>query len=243
MSQIKRNLKESNIKAIDSGKISFHEKDLPHIFPKNINQKYAMEEFMCGQNVNLFGCAGTGKTFLAIYLAIKEVLDRDSGIEKAVIVRSAVPVRDIGFLPGTEEEKTEVYEQPYRAICDELFDVKKSYGNLKRLGKVEFMTTSYIRGITINNAVVVVDECQSLTAHELDSIITRLGVNSRLILCGDGDQTDLVRSRDREGFHQFVKIMESLNEFSTIKFTEDDIVRSGLVRNYIVNRNRLGLNI
>ena len=224
-------------------KISFHSKDLPNVYPKNGVQRYAMQEYMCGQHLSLFGCAGTGKTFLALYLALRDVLDKDSEVEQIIIVRSAVPVRDIGFLPGTEEEKTEVYEQPYRAICDELFPFKRSYNSLKRLGKIRFITTSYIRGLTFNNAVIVVDECQSLTAHELDSIVTRIGMDSKLIICGDGDQTDLVKSRDRSGFHQFVKILESINSFSIIGFTEREIVRSGFVRDYIVARNRLGLDI
>jgi len=236
-------MQKRNLESIDGGKKTFHEKDLPHILPKNGNQRYAMEEFFNGQHVSLYGCAGTGKTFLAVYMALREVLDRDSDIEKLVIVRSAVPVRDIGFLPGTEEEKTEIYESPYKAICDELFEYSKAYDNLKKSGRIEFLTTSYIRGITLKNTVVVVDECQSLTAHELDSIITRLGSGSRVVFCGDGAQTDLTKANDRRGFHEFSKILQTLNVFSIITFTEDDIVRSGLVRDYIIARNRLGLDI
>jgi predicted ribonuclease YlaK len=234
---------------VDSGaqqvrpKKSFHSKDLPHIHPKNNNQRIALEEFMSGQNVNLFGSAGTGKTFLAIWLGLHEVLRKDTDIDTLIIVRSAVPVRDIGFLPGSAEEKTEIYELPYKAICDELFEYSNSYDTLKDSEKVKFVTTSYVRGLTFNNAVVVVDECQSLNAHELDSIITRLGSNSRIIMCGDGDQTDLVKAKDRDGFKQFVKILADLPMFHTVAFTEDDIVRSKLVREYIIKRNRLGLDI
>lgn len=235
-------MQKRKLESIDGGKKVFHTKDLPHIFPRNANQKYAMEEFMCGQHVNMFGCAGTGKTFLAMYMALREVLDKDTDVSKLIIVRSAVPVRDIGFLPGTEEEKTEVYELPYKAICDELFEYSKAYDNLKKAGKIEFMTTAYMRGITINDAVLLADETQSFNAHELDTVITRMGTNSRIIFCGDGIQTDLTKANDRKGFHEFSKIITSLSEFSTVNFTEDDIVRSGLVKNYIIKRNRLGLN-
>lgn len=234
-------MKTAKLESIDCGKKSFHSKDLMPILAKNSKQRYAMEEFFQGQNMLLVGSAGVGKTFLALYMAIKEVLDRDTNFERVVIVRSAVPVRDIGFLPGTEEEKTEIYEAPYRAICDELFEYRKSYDNLKKSGKIQFITTSYIRGINIRNAVVIVDECQSLTAHELDSVITRLSSGSRLILCGDSIQTDLQREKDRRGFHEFISILEHLTEFSRVEFTHEDIVRSGLVRNYIVARDRLGL--
>lgn len=235
-------MQKRKLESIDGGKKNFHEKDLPHILPRNAHQRYAMEEFMCGQHVSLFGCAGTGKTFLAMYMGLKEVLSKDSDIDKLIIVRSAVPVRDIGFLPGTEDEKTEIYEMPYKAICDELFEYTKAYDNLKKAGKVEFLTTSYVRGITIRNAVVIMEECQSYNAHELDSVITRLGTNSRVIMCGDGKQTDLTKASDRKGFHEFSKIINELKEFSTINFTESDIVRSGLVKNYIIKRNQLGLD-
>lgn len=231
------------VRAIDSGQKSFTIKNLFPVTPKNGTQRYAMEEFFQGQNVSLMGSAGTGKTFLALYMALREVLDKDTDYEQVVIVRSAVPVRDIGFLPGDEKEKTEVYELPYKAICDELFEYKKSYDNLKKSNKIKFVTTSYIRGITLRNTIVIVDECQSLNAHELDSVVTRLGTNSKILLCGDFIQTDLTRQKDKNGILDFMKILDTLSEFSTVNFTHKDIVRSGLVKSYIIARDRMGLQV
>lgn len=219
-------------------KISFHERDLQPVMPKNPRQRAAMEECFQDQNLVMLGSAGTGKTFLAMYMALKEVLNKDTDFRQVVVVRSAVPVRDIGYLPGTEEEKNEIYELPYQAICDELFEYGKSYVNLKKIGKIKFVSTSYIRGITLKDSVIIVDECQSMNAHELDSIITRLGSGSKIIFCGDYIQTDLTKERDKRGMHDIMAILDRLHRFSRVDFLEDDIVRSGLVREYIIERNR-----
>lgn len=233
----------NNLKYIDGGKKKFHEKDLRPILPKNYNQTAAYESFLFeDQNLVMMGSAGTGKTFLAMYMGLKEVLCKETSFEKIVVVRSAVPVRDVGFLPGTEEEKTEIYELPYVAICEELFEYSKAWENLKGLGLADFMSTSYIRGVTLTNAIVIVDECQSLTAHELDSIITRLGHNSKIIFCGDYIQTDLTKSKDRAGLHGFLDILNSITKFTRVNFEEADIVRSGLVKDYIIQRNKIGLS-
>lgn len=219
----------------------FHIRELQRVMPFTDNQKLALDEFFAGKDMAMIGSAGTGKTFLGLYMGLQGVLAGD--YRQVVIVRSAVAVRDLGFLPGDEYEKTAPFELPYRAICDELFPYQDCYENLKKAGTVYFLTTSHIRGITLRDSIILVDECQSLNAHELDSIITRIGPNCRLILCGDGIQTDLVRQSERRGFHDIMKVLKRINNFSVIEFGTEDIVRSGLVKDYIIERDRLGLQI
>lgn len=219
-------------------KKSFHIRELAKIQPMTDNQGIALAEYFSNKNIAMLGCAGTGKTFLALYMGLCSVLAKEQ--QQVILVRSEVPVRSNGFLPGTMEEKASAYEQPYKPMCDEMFPYKNCYDNLKGGGYLFFFTTSYIRGLTFNDSVIIVDECQSLNAHELDSIITRVGDNSRLILCGDGIQTDL-RGMERAGFHSIVSILREISNFSIINFTTDDIVRSGFVRDYIIARERIGL--
>ena len=168
------------------------------------------------------------------------MLDPSTVYDDVFIVRSVVSTRDIGFLPGDEQDKVSLYEAPYRSICSELFNYKESYDALKQQGNVKFMSTSFIRGITINNAVVIVDECQNLNFHELDSIITRIGKNSKIIFCGDYTQTDLTRENDKRGILNFMNILSSLEEFSTVEFGVDDIVRSDFLKSYIIAKYELG---
>lgn len=190
-------------------------------------------------NLVLNGSAGTGKTFSALYLALEEVLDKGNNRNKVVIVRSVVPTKEIGYLPGSLEEKIEVYTMPYRSICTELFEDKGAYDKLTEQGAVEFISTSYIRGVTLTDAVIVVDEMQNLTFHELDSIITRVGKNCRVVFCGDYYQSDLTRKGDREGINKFIDILERLNRFTKVEFTWADIVRSDFVRDYIMTKESM----
>lgn len=187
-------------------------------------------------NIVLNGSAGTGKTFLACYLALEEVLAKDTPYEKLIIIRSAVATRDTGFLPGTQEEKEEPYMAPYKAVMTDLFQDHEAYLKLVADGKLEFLTTSYIRGMTIDNAIIVVDEMQNLTGHELDSVITRVGQNCRIFFSGDYYQTDFHRAGDKNGILQFLKILEDLKLFEVVEFGWEDIVRSGLVRDYIMTK-------
>ena len=214
--------------------------DLLTFQPITENQKKTYEAYKQNKNLLLHGIAGTGKTFLSLYLALEEVLDPSTVFDDVFIVRSVVSTRDIGFLPGDEQEKVSIYEAPYRSICRELFGIKDSYDALKQQNNVKFMSTSFIRGITINNAIVIVDECQNLNFHELDSIITRIGKNSKIIFCGDYTQTDLTRENDKRGILNFMKILKSLNEFETVEFMIDDIVRSDFLKSYIIEKYKLG---
>ena len=201
--------------------------ELAEIEPLTRNQLIAFES---SQNLVLHGCAGTGKTFISSYLAFDDMTK--NMYEKLVIIRSAVPTRDIGFLPGTEKEKSSVYEEPYYDIAIDLFERGDAYQILKTKRLVHFMTTSYIRGITLRNAVILIDECQNMTFHELDSIITRVGENCRVIFCGDFKQSDLKQN----GMGEFLDILRSMNKFDFIEFGVEDIVRSGFVKDYIIAR-------
>lgn len=212
---------------------------LKPIRPSTDSQYKAFNSYREGQNLLLHGLPGTGKTFISLYLALDSVLN-DRDYEKVYVIRSVVPTRDMGFLPGNQKEKSKVYELPYYNICNELFGRGDSYDILKNKGNIEFMTTSFVRGITLNDCVVVIDEVNNMTFHELDSLITRMGDNSRLIMCGDFRQSDLKYKDERQGLLDFMSILERLDSFEHVEFHEEDIVRSGLVREYIINKTRMG---
>ena len=209
---------------------------LEEIEPLTYTQRQVFESYNAGNHIVLHGCAGTGKTFLTLFLAVRDVLEKVEGKQKVIIVRSVVPTRDMGFLPGNITEKTKVYEAPYRDLMSGMFNRGDAYEILKQRGKIEFVTTSFIRGQTWDDAIVVVDEAQNLSFQELHSVITRMGQNSRILLCGDGKQDDLTSERFKEasGLSQFLNILTKMESFDIIDFQTDDIVRSGLVREYII---------
>ena len=205
---------------------------LHDIEPLTRNQVLAFES---ERNLVLHGVAGTGKTFISCYLAFD---DMTKGMYKQlIIIRSAVPTRDIGFLPGSEKEKASVYEEPYKDIAVELFQRGDSYEILKTKGLLHFMTTSYLRGITLKDAVIIVDECQNMSFHELDSIVTRVGTNCRIIFCGDFRQADLAKN----GLQDFIRVLKAMDQFDLIDFEIKDIVRSDFVKDYITAKTDLGL--
>jgi len=209
---------------------------LEEIEPLTYTQKQVFESYNAGNNLVLHGCAGTGKTFLSLYLAVRDVLDKVDGKQKVIIVRSVVPTRDMGFLPGNITEKTKVYETPYRDLLSGMFNRGDAYDILKNKGKIEFVTTSFVRGQTWDDAIVIIDEAQNCSHQELHSVITRVGENSRIILCGDGKQDDLTSERYKEesGLSKFLNILTNMDSFDVIDFQTDDIVRSGLVREYLI---------
>lgn len=210
--------------------------NLNDISPVTISQRKTFEAYKKGYNLILRGSAGTGKTFIAMYLSMKTAfVDLNSEYNKIIIVRSAVPTRDLGALPGDIEEKTGIYELPYYSICAELTDSDGVYNNLKENKSIAFLPTSYVRGVTFRNSIIIVDEFQNMTDHELYSIITRAGENCRFIFCGDIRQSDLSgKGNDKSGFQNFLKIVSKMGSFQEIDFTHEDIVRSGLVKEFII---------
>jgi phosphate starvation-inducible PhoH-like protein len=221
-------------------KKNFHEKDLIRILPQTDTQRRVFDAWESGKHLFLSGSAGTGKSFVSLFLQLRELLTNPEIYDKIIICRSIVATRSIGFLPGDIEEKTAVYEKPYAAICDELFPWKKSYDNLKTLGKIEFESTSFVRGRTFNNSLIFVDESENLTFQELDTVITRAGLDSRIIFSGDIKQTDLITYRnDVSGFMPFYNIIRNMPSFACIEFTPKDIVRSGLVKEYLLQKERV----
>ena len=215
--------------------------ELRKVSPLTPNQQLTFEAYEKGMNLMLHGYAGTGKSYISLYLALNEVLSSTSNYDKVIIVRSVVPSRDIGFLPGSVKEKIRVYEEPYKEICDELFGRGDGYDILKMRGIIHFTTTSFLRGITFNNAIVIVDELQNMTFPELDTVMTRMGDYSKIMFCGDFRQTDLVKESDKSGLMSFINITKRMNKFSYIEFEKQDIVRSGLVRDYIIKRTEMGI--
>jgi phosphate starvation-inducible PhoH-like protein len=209
---------------------------LREIKPITINQNKVFKSWEENFNLLLNGSAGTGKTFIAIYLALKDIMNKETPYRKIIIVRSVVPTRDMGFLPGDENEKKDAYTRPYISITAELFNREDAWLELVQSRKVDFESTSFIRGVTWHDSIVIVDEMQNLTFHELDSVITRIGDNCKLILCGDYYQSDFERKKDRAGIIKFMKIIERMKSFKVIGFTWKDIVRSGLVKDYIMNK-------
>lgn len=210
---------------------------LQEIEPLTQNQLSAFEST---KNLVLHGVAGTGKTFISCYLAFDDMAK--NLYQHTILIRSAVSTREMGFLPGTDKEKAAVYEEPYKDICIELFQRGDAYELLKKQNLVQFMTTSFIRGVTLRNAVIIIDECQNMSFHELDSIITRIGEGCRVIFCGDFKQTDFTeRSREKSGLPDFLRVLKAMNEFDMIDFTVKDIVRSSFVKKYIMAKEDLGL--
>ena len=221
---------------------------LVDVEPITDNQKILFEEYDKGKNLFAYGCAGTGKTFISLYLALKDVLDEMTPYDKVYIVRSLVSTREIGFLPGDHEDKSSLYQIPYKNMVKYMFempsdnDFEMLYGNLKAQETISFWSTSFIRGTTLDNCIVLVDEMQNLNFHELDSIITRVGDNCKILFCGDSTQTDLTKSNEKNGILDFKRIIEIMeDDFGVIEFGLDDIVRSGLVRNYLVTKLALSL--
>lgn len=209
--------------------------DLKDIKPLTDNQKNMFVQYFQGDHIGALGSAGTGKSFLACFLAISDVVDYTKDQKQVIIVRSAVQARDVGFMPGTLEEKNSYYEMPYRDIFAELFGRGATYDDMKEAGLVQFMTTSFIRGVTWDDAIIVIDEAQNMTAAELHTVMTRVGKNSRVIVCGDVKQNDLVKhSKDQSGIVKFTQIIKLMRDFSTIEFTRDDIVRSEFVKQWII---------
>ena len=223
--------------------------DLTKVEPITDNQKLVFNSYKKGDNQFLYGCAGTGKTFISLYLALQEVLRNDTPYDRVVMVRSLIPTREIGFLPGDEEDKAALYQVPYSNMVQYMFkqpneqEFSMLYDKLKNQGSFYFLSTSFLRGLTFDNSIIIVDECQNLNFHELDTIITRVGQDSKIIFCGDFMQTDLSKVSERNGLFDFLRILEEMKEFNCVEFNIGDIVRSGFVRNYLIQKTKLGIGV
>jgi predicted ribonuclease YlaK len=217
------------------------------IEPLTDNQEIFFDAYKKNQNMVAYGCAGTGKTVITLYNALQDVLNVNTQYEKIYIVRSLVPTREIGFLPGDHEDKSDIYQIPYKNMVKYMFEMPDDssfdmlYNNLKAQGTISFWSTSYIRGTTFDNSILIVDEFQNLNFHELDSIITRVGEGSKIMFCGDATQSDLVKMGERNGIIDFMRILKNMPSFDVIEFQAEDICRSGFVKEYITTKLELGL--
>ena len=217
------------------------------IEPLTDNQETLFKQYKLEQNIVAYGAAGTGKTFITLYNALRDVLNEKTPYEKIYLVRSLVATREIGFLPGDHEDKSSLYQIPYKNMVKYMFEMPDDaafemlYGNLKTQGTISFWSTSFIRGTTLDNAIIIVDEFQNLNFHELDSIITRVGENSKIMFCGDATQSDLVKTNERNGIVDFMRILRVMPSMSMIEFGVEDIVRSGLCKEYLVAKMELNL--
>ena len=219
---------------------------LVDIIPITENQKILFKSYDEGKHLIAYGAAGTGKTFVTLYNAIKDVLDETTPYEKIYIVRSLVATREIGFLPGDYEDKSDIYQVPYKHMVKYMFqmssdaDFEMLYGNLKSQDTIKFWSTSFLRGTTLDHSIIIVDEFQNLNFHELDSIMTRVGQDSKIMFCGDASQTDLQKTNDKNGIVDFMNILRKMPSFDIIEFDINDIVRSGLVKEYIIAKLESG---
>ena len=217
------------------------------IDPLTENQKLLFDSYSKGKNLVAYGAAGTGKTFITLYNALQDVLDPSTPYEKIYIVRSLVATREIGFLPGDHDDKSFLYQIPYKHMVKYMFemptdaDFEMLYGNLKAQNTIDFWSTSFIRGKTLDKAIIIVDEFQNLNYHELDSIMTRVGSYTKIMFCGDATQTDLIKQNERNGIHDFMRILRIMPSLDIIEFGVEDIVRSGLCKEYLLAKLELGL--
>ena len=220
---------------------------LINIEPLTDNQKRLFDSYKNNKQIVSYGAAGTGKTFITLFNALKDVLNENSVYEKIYIVRSLVATREIGFLPGDYEDKSDIYQVPYKHMVKYMFqmpsdaDFEMLYGNLKAQDTIKFWSTSFLRGTTLDNAIVIVDEFQNLNFHELDSIMTRVGENSKICFCGDATQTDLQKTNEKNGIVDFIKILRTMPSFDLIEFGIDDIIRSGIVKEYLIAKLEMGM--
>ena len=221
---------------------------LTDIQPLTPNQERLFKAWDEGKHMFIYGAAGTGKTFCALYKALADTICDIPKYENIYLVRSLVATREIGFLPGSHEDKADIYQIPYKNMVKYMFEASSDaefdmlYGGLKSQDTVKFWSTSFLRGVTLDNAIIIIDEMQNLNFHELDSIITRVGEGSRIVFAGDARQSDLTRQNEKNGIHDFMRILEAMPDtFEMIEFTTDDIVRSGLVREYLVAKDHLGI--
>jgi len=220
---------------------------LVDITPITDNQKRLFDSYKDGKHIIAYGAAGTGKTFITLYNALKDVLSENTPYDKIYIVRSLVATREIGFLPGDHEDKSSYYQIPYKHMVKYMFqmpsdaDFEMLYGNLRAQETIKFWSTSFLRGTTLDDAIIIVDEFQNLNFHELDSIITRVGENTKIVFCGDASQTDLTKTNERNGIVDFMKVLRAMPSFDTIEFGIDDIVRSGLVKEYLIAKLEAGM--
>ena len=220
---------------------------LRDIEPLTENQQKLFESYSEGKNIIAYGAAGTGKTFITLYNALCDVLDPSTPYEKIYIVRSLVSTREIGFLPGDHEDKSTLYQIPYKNMVKYMFELPSAadfemlYGNLKAQETISFWSTSFIRGTTFDRAIIIVDEFQNLNFHELDSIMTRVGENTKIMFCGDATQTDLIKQNERNGIVDFMRVLRLMSSIDIIEFGVEDIVRSGLVKEFILAKMELNL--
>ena len=217
------------------------------IEPLTDNQKKLFQSYKKGKNLVAYGAAGTGKTFITLYNALQEVLDPSTPYDKIYIVRSLVATREIGFLPGDHDDNSFLYQIPYKNMVKYMFemptdaDFEMLYGNLKNQNTIDFWSTSFIRGTTLDRAIIIVDEFQNLNYHELDSIITRIGTDTKIMFCGDATQSDLIKTNERNGVSDFMKILRIMPSVDIIEFGIEDIVWSGLVEQYLLAKLELNL--
>ena len=217
------------------------------IEPLTENQKRLFTSYAEGKHLVAYGTAGTGKTFCVLYNALRDVLSEVTPFEKIYLVRSLVPTREIGFLPGSHEDKSSLYQIPYKNMVKYMFqmpsdvDFEMLYGNLKAQETISFWSTSFIRGTTLDNCIIIVDEFSNLSFHEMDSIITRVGENTKIMFCGDASQSDLLKTNERNGIIDFMNILKKMSSFDIVEFGVDDVIRSGLCKEYLIAKHELGM--
>jgi phosphate starvation-inducible protein PhoH and related proteins len=200
------------------------------ITPKSLNQQRYVDAIERHDMVFGIGPSGTGKTYLAIAMAVDALLSRE--VSRIILARPAVEAGErLGFLPGTLEEKVNPYLRP---LYDALYDVLDHDRVERYLEKdvIEIAPIAFMRGRTLNDAFVILDEAQNTTSEQMKMFLTRLGFNSKAVITGDVTQVDLPTGR-RSGLMEAVDVVSKVEGISFIYFTERDVVRHSLVQRII----------
>src|SRR5579859_468501 len=198
--------------------------------PKSVNQKRYIEAIEGNDMVFGIGPAGTGKTYLAVAMAVSALVAKQ--VNRIILARPAVEAGErLGFLPGTLQEKVDPYLRPlYDALYD-LLDAEKVDRHLEK-NVIEIAPIAFMRGRTLNDSFIILDEAQNTTSEQMKMFVTRMGFNSKCVITGDITQIDLPNTR-RSGLLEVMDVLKSVNGISFIHFDESDVVRHHLVQRIV----------
>ncbi len=212
------------------GEILLHGESGRKIRAVTINQKRLVDEGVMNDLLIAVGPAGTGKTYTAIAMAVKALKERE--VKRIILTRPAVEAGEkLGFLPGDFKEKLDPYLQPLYDALRDMIQPRKLIQFMED-GTIQIAPLAYMRGRTLDEAFVILDEAQNATASQFKMFLTRMGPSARFIVTGDDTQVDLPRRED-SGLIQAIKILDGIKGISIIRFDDRDIIRHKLVKSIV----------